>query len=127
MKDSDRRMVHRRILELVGGVRWRWRSRIVLSGLTWIGAIFGAVLMLSALGLEQARFSATSVYWFRILTWGTFAVSTYWFLIRRLMVRVTDEQVGLYLEEHEPSLQHAVVTALEGLSLIHISEPTRPY
>ena len=114
MRDSDRRMSHRRILELVGGVRWRWRTRIVLSGLTWIVAITGAVLVLSALGLEQMRFSAGAVVWFRILTWSTLAATTSWFLLRPLLRRVTNEQVGLYLEEHEPSLEHAVITAMEA-------------
>ncbi|HIC15202.1 MAG TPA: hypothetical protein EYO83_08675, partial [Gemmatimonadetes bacterium] len=113
MRDSDRRTAQGRILTVVRSVRRRWRARIFLRGLTWITAITGLVLLASALGLEQLRFSASSVIWLRILTWGTLAVTIYWFGLRHLFRRVSDEQVGLYLEEHEPSLEHAVVTALE--------------
>ena len=49
----------------------------------------------------------------RILTWVTLALSTYFFLIRPLLRRVTNNQVALYLEENEPSLEHSVVSALD--------------
>ncbi len=114
MKDSDRRMANRRLLELVASIRWRWRSRIFLRGLTWVGVVSGAVLFLSAMGLEQMRFSAEAVVWLRLLTWGTLGFTTVWFLVRPLLRRVTDERVALYLEEHEPALEHAVVSALDA-------------
>ena len=114
MKNSDRRMAQSRILDVVRSVRWRWRARIFLSGLTWVGAITGAVLFLSAVGLEQMRFSAGAVVWLRSLTWGTFALTSFWFVLRPLLRSPSDQQVALYLEEHEPSLEHAVVTALEA-------------
>ena len=37
-----------------------------------------------------------------------------WFLVRPLLRRVSDEAVALYLEEHEPSLEAAVLSALEA-------------
>ena len=100
MKDSDRRMANNRLRELVSSVRWRWRTRIFLRGLTWVGVLSVAVLFLSAIGLEQMRFSADAVIWLRVLTWGTLALTTIWFIVRPLLRRVTDEQVALYLEEH---------------------------
>ena len=36
------------------------------------------------------------------------------FFVRPLMRRVTDEQVALYLEEHEPSLQAEIISAVEA-------------
>ena len=114
MKDSDRRMANNRLRELVSSVRWRWRARIFLRGLTWVGILSVAVLFLSAIGLEQMRFSADAVIWLRVLTWGTLALTTIWFIVRPLLRRVTDEQVALYLEEHEPALEHAVVSALDA-------------
>ena len=114
MRDSGRRIAQGRILTVVRSVRRRWRTRIFLRGLARIAAITGAVLLVSALSLEQMRFSAPSVIWLRILTWGTLAATTYWFILRHLFRRVSDEQVGLYLEEHEPSLEHSVVTAIEA-------------
>ena len=114
MKDSDRRMSNHRLIALVAGIRWRWRTRIFLRGLAWVGVLSGAVLFLSAIGLEQMRFSPQAVVWLRLLTWGTLAFTTVWFLVRPLFRRVTDEQVALYLEEHEPALEHAVVSALDA-------------
>ena len=38
----------------------------------------------------------------------------FWFVVRPLLRRVTDEQVALYLEEHEPSLKASVLGALEA-------------
>jgi hypothetical protein len=114
MKDSDKRMANRRLLELVAGIRSRWRTRIFLRGLSLVGVISGAVLFLSAIGLEQMRYTAESVVWMRLLTWGTLAFTTIWFIVRPLLRRVTDEQVALYLEEHEPSLEHTVVSALDA-------------
>ena len=114
MKDSDKRMANRRLLELVGSIRWRWRALIFLRGLSLVGAISGAVLFLSAIGIQQMRYTAESVVWMRLLTWGTLAFTTIWFIVRPLLRRVTDEQVALYLEEHEPALEHAVVSALDA-------------
>jgi hypothetical protein len=71
------------------------------------------VVFLSALALEQMRFSPQWVMGLRILTWVTLALSTYFFLIRPLLRRVTNNQVALYLEENEPSLEHSVVSALD--------------
>ena len=114
MRDSDRRMANRRLLELVSSVRWRWRTRILLRGLTVVGVVSGAVLFLSAIGLEQLRFTAEAVVAFRLLTWGTLALCSVLFILLPLLKRPTDEQVALYLEEHEPALEHAVVTALDA-------------
>jgi hypothetical protein len=113
MRDSDRRIARNRILGVIRSVKWRWRTRIALRGLVWVAALTGGVVLLSAMGLERMRFDPEAVVWLRVATWGTFAISMIVFLIRPLLVRVTDTQVALYLEEHEPSLEHAVVSALD--------------
>ena len=40
--------------------------------------------------------------------------SVLWFIVRPLRRRVTDDQVALYLEEHEPSLEATLVSAVEA-------------
>src|SRR6185503_16963916 len=42
------------------------------------------------------------------------AASAYWFLWVPLRHRVTDEQVALYLEENEPSLEATLLSAVEA-------------
>jgi len=81
--------------------------------------VFGAGLLaflLSVYGLEVARFSASSVMWFRGILWFVVAGLTTRFLLWPLARRVSDEQAALYLEENEPSLEASVLGALETAS-----------
>jgi Domain of unknown function (DUF4175) len=114
MRESDRRMTRRRVMQLLRTVRWRWRTRLALRGLAWTGAVAGSTFFVSALVLEQLRFAPEAVVWLRAIAWGTLAISAVGFLIRPLLRRVSDEQVALYLEEHEASLEHTVVSALDA-------------
>ena len=125
MRDSDRRLAQNRILDVVKSVRWRWRARVILRGMVWVVGLTGTIVFLSALGLERMRFSAEAVVSLRLLTWSTLAVSAYLFLVRPLLRKVTDTQVALYLEEHEPSLEHAVMSVLEEGSNTASPELTR--
>ena len=101
------------VLAIIGSVRSRWRLRIVLrGGAILLAAAFGAFL-LSAFGLEAARFSAGAVTALRLVAWLVVALVAAVFLVRPLLKRVTDEQVALYLEEHEPSLESAILGAVE--------------
>ena len=105
---------HAEILRIVQGARRRWRLRVALRGAALSGAATLGALFLSALLLERLRFDATAVLWLRGLTWGTLLASALWFLARPLGRSVGDRQVALYLEEHEPSLDLALVSALEA-------------
>lgn len=109
------------VLRLVRSVRRRWRFGVGLRGLAMVVGITGLVVFLSAMGLERFRFSPEAVFWFRLLTWSTLGATVLLFLVRPLLRRVTDEQVALYLEEHEPSLDHAVVSALDADELASVS------
>src|SRR5260221_7946045 len=60
------------------------------------------------------RFTPESILAFRIAMAVVVGVLGYVFLARPLVRRVTDEQVALYLEEHEPSLQAAIISAVEA-------------
>ena len=94
-------------------VRNRWRVRIALRGLVVVLGAGLAAFLVSSYGLEFFRFSSGSVVAFRALTWLTLAGLAFWCLVRPLARRVPDERVALYLEEHEPSLDASVLSALE--------------
>ena len=66
------------------------------------------------MGWSGARFTASSIIAARILLASAVIASVFYFLVRPLRRRVTDEQVALYLEEHEPSLQARLVSAVEA-------------
>ena len=101
------------LFDVIRRVRNRWRLRVLLRGTAVVAAAGVAAFLASSYGLELFKFSAASVIAFRVLTWLTLGGLLYWFLIRPLAHAIPDQRVALYLEEHDPSLQAAVLSALE--------------
>ena len=108
------RTAREQLTALIRSVRRRWRTRILLRGGSIVLAAALAAVALSVWGLEAARFSPGAVLTFRILSWGIVLGLLAWLVIRPLIRRVSDEQVALYLEEHEPSLKASVLGAIEA-------------
>ena len=108
---------HAQLLRVIHDIRRRWRWKLALKGIAL--AILGgfALFLLSSLALEHFAFSAAAVVLVRVLVYLGLAGLLVWFLLRPLSRRVSDERVALYLEEHEPSLQSALVSALESGSM----------
>src|SRR3954454_17685422 len=101
------------LVEIIHQVRRRWRYKQALRGAVGVLGLGVAVLLLSAYGLESWRFSAGAIITFRVVLAVALTGLVGWFLVRPLMRQVSDEQVALYIEEHEPSLQEAIVSAIE--------------
>ena len=101
------------LFDVIRRVRNRWRLRVALRGTAVVLAAGLAAFLASSYGLEFFRFSPGSVIAFRVLTYLTLAGLVYWLLVRPLARAIPDERVALYLEEHDPSLQAAVLSALE--------------
>jgi hypothetical protein len=92
----------------------RWRLKLALRGAAIAAGCVAVALVLSALTLQWMRFTPESILMFRIgLAWWSRCVPTC-SLSGRCCARVTDEQVALYLEEHEPSLEAAIISAVEA-------------
>jgi hypothetical protein len=70
-------------------------------------------LVLSSWGLEVYRFTPVAIITFRVVTYAALLGFGWWFFIRAVSRRVSDDQVALYLEECEPSLQATVLSAVE--------------
>jgi hypothetical protein len=102
------------LLDIIRDVRQRWRLKLAARGAAGVVAFGLALLVVSAFGLESLRFTAGSIIAFRIILFIALAGAMAWLLVRPLLRRVTDEQVALYLEEHEPSLGAAIVSAVEA-------------
>ena len=101
------------LVDVIRRVRNRWRLRIALRGIAVLLAAGLGAFLISSYGLEVFRFSAGSVVAFRVLTYLAIGGLAWWYLVRPLTRAVADEQVALYLEEHDPSLQAEVLSALE--------------
>ena len=105
------------LMEVIHQIRRRWRYKLMLRGAVGVLGLGAAALVFSAWGLESWRFSPASIITFRVLVGLAFASLVGWFIVRPLLWRVSDEQVALYLEEHEPSLQAEIVSAIEASRL----------
>lgn len=101
------------LLRVIRQVRNRWRLRVALRGLAIVIGAGIAAFAVSLFGLEYFRFTPAAVISFRALTYLTLAGLIVHYLVRPLSRRVSDERVALYLEEHEPSLDASVLSALE--------------
>jgi len=101
------------LVDVIRQVRHRWRMKLLVRG--GIVIIAGALLALAlaSLGLQQTKFSPAWVTGLRIVTWAVFAVLVALWLFRPLRRRANDQQVALYIEEYEPSLQAAILAAVD--------------
>jgi len=98
------------LLGIIAEVRRRWRLKLALRGVVRALAILVAFFLIAAFLMQWDRFSPFSIVLARVALAVTLATSVYWFLVRPLRQRVTDEQVALYLEEHEPSLEAEIIS-----------------
>ena len=101
------------VLRVIRHVRNRWRLRVAVRGVSVLIAAALGTFLASSYGLEVFRFSPNSIIAFRIVTYVVLIAAGWWLFIRPVSRRVSDERVALYLEEHEPSLQAALLSAVE--------------
>ena len=97
---------------VIAGVRRRWRLKVLLKGAA-VTIAFGIVaFIVSAYGMDHFRYTPWAIATFRVLTWAALIGLALRFLILPLAVRLPDERVALYVEEHDASLQAALVSAV---------------
>ncbi|MEP6690000.1 MAG: DUF4175 family protein, partial [Gemmatimonadaceae bacterium] len=94
-------------------VRVRWRVTRAVQGVA-IALGLAAVMLLGALYLlHLLHFTPGAIVAMRVAFYTLIALAAVWFVGRPLTRRVSDHQVALYIEEHEPSLDAALTTAVE--------------
>ena len=102
------------LVDIIHHVRRRWRIKLALRGALGVVGLGVLVLLLSAYGLESWRFTAGAIVTFRVIVGAALLGLIGYLFVRPLMRSASDEQVALYLEEHEPSLQAAIISAVEA-------------
>jgi hypothetical protein len=110
---SDRRKVQDELLRVIRSVRRRWRVRVALRGVAIVLGVGTLIFVISAYGLDRLRFDPGAVIAFRVFAYAALGTLVLRFLVLPLWRRVPDERVALYLEEHEPSLEARVLSAVE--------------
>lgn len=111
---------------VVRGVRARWRLKHALHGST-IAVILGfVVLAICAYALKALHYADAAVLTLRVAAVLALLALVYRFVVRAVLARPRDEQVALYVEEHEPSLGGALLTAVEAESGTHAATTRSP-
>src|SRR5215472_6213486 len=88
--------------------------RLAARGAVLVVAGTLLALLLSAGGLESFRFAPSAIITFRLVAIAVFAALVAWALVRPLRRSVTDSQVAMYLEECDPNLEAAIISAVEA-------------
>ena len=104
---------HDELIRVIRSVRRRWRLRMFLRGAAIVLGAGLVVFLISAYGMDRFRFSPGAVLAFRALAYVVLLALVLRFLILPLARRVSDQRVALYLEEHEPSLNARLLSAME--------------
>src|SRR5687768_7989396 len=102
------------LLGIIRTVRRRWRVKLAIRGALTVLGIGLLVFLASASALQAARFTPEAIQTARIVLALAIAGLLGVFFVRPLMRRVSDEQVAMYLEEHEPSLQASIISAIDA-------------
>ena len=116
---------HASLESTVRAVRRRWRTRLVVRGLLQVVVAGVLAIVAASMALEFFRFSPQAVWVARGLMTGLLLVAAWLGVVRPLRRQASDAQVALYLEEHEPSLNSALITALSPPAEVSVSPRLR--
>jgi hypothetical protein len=106
--------IRQELIDVIGDVRKRWRAKQLLrGGIIVLGGSLAAIA-LAAWGLQYTRFSPASVTGLRIGFFVVLAALVALWFVRPLRRRVTDMQVALFIEENQPTLQAAILSAVDA-------------
>jgi hypothetical protein len=112
----ERTVATDRVAGIIQLVRRRWRLRHVLVGLGVVLGLTIGALWLAAMAMERAGFSEMSITWARIVvSLVTIGVGLRW-IVWPIARRLSDGRVALYAEERIPSLDGALMSAVEATS-----------
>src|ERR1035437_9524916 len=98
---------------VVSGVRNRWRLKRALRGATITVAVGFIVLAVSAYATRALHYSDPAMWIFRIVSPSAIVACVFRFIVRPVRATPPAAQVALYIEEHERSLDGAVITAVD--------------
>jgi len=116
---------HIELREIIRQTRLRWRAKLLARGAAVVCVAGVATFLLAAYLLESFRFSPGAVLALRIAVATAFVGLAAWFVVKPLLRRVTDEQVALYLEEHHPSLEASLVSAVDASGGVESDQRSR--
>ncbi len=110
---SDAGNTYDELLRAIRTTRRRWRLKILLRGLAVFLLAGFATVGVSVWALDRFHYGDVPVAVIRALVWIALAALAVRFLVLPFLRRVSDRQVALYIEEHEPKLEAELLSAVE--------------
>ncbi len=101
------------LLTTIRQVRRKWRSQILVKGISLFLASTIAFLMLGVWGADLFGFKSSVVWMIRILAGATVLFTGWYFLCVPLRARITNVQIARFVEEKYPQLEDRLVAAVE--------------
>src|SRR5688572_33471515 len=101
------------LLRAIHTTRRRWRLKVLLRGLALFLIAGFATVAASVWALDRFHYGDLPVAVIRSLVWIALIALAIRFLVLPFVKRVSDRQVALYIEEHEPSLEAELLSAVE--------------
>ena len=114
------------LLEVIRSVRNRWRQKLAVRGVVLVVAGTLLALFLSASSLEALRFRPAPSSRSASLPSPSSPRSSGSSSCARCGAAVSDTQVAMYLEENDPKLEAAILSAIEATSGSMISQDHSP-
>src|SRR5688572_33468428 len=100
---------HAALRRIIHDVRRRWRTRRVLNGAAVALALAALTLLVMSSIAGRGTPDQQTILIGRLVLAAAVAGAVFWFTLRPLLHRVSDERVALYIEDHEPSLKAALL------------------
>ena len=101
------------LLVRVRQVRKRWRSQVLVKGISLFLVSAIALLILGVWGADLFGFKPAAVWAMRLLTGATVVFGAWYFLYVPLRSRISNVQIAQYIEENYTQLEDRLVTAVE--------------
>jgi uncharacterized protein DUF4175 len=110
---TETRSPYDELRRVIRGVRRRWQLKVLVRGAAIVLAASLVAFGMAAFAMDRFLYEDWAVTSFRLFAWVALLALTARFIVFPLWARVSDDRVALYLEESEPSLQAAVLSAVE--------------
>ena len=101
------------LLARVNMVRRRWRTKVLVKGISLFLASAAVLLVLGVWGADLFGFKPAAVWVMRLVTGSAVLLVAWRFLYVPLSARVSDVQIAQLIEERYPHLEDRLVAAVE--------------
>jgi len=101
------------LLKRVRQVRRKWRSQVLVKGISLFLVSAIALLIFGVWGADLFGFHPAAVWTMRLLTGGAVLFVAWYFLYAPLRAHVSDVRIAQFIEENYPQLEDRLVAAIE--------------